>query len=123
MIGRFAISLAVGFLALAEPTRADVDLWPLLELSPDSTTVLYPFYVRSRHSESEDGLWIGWRLFGWNRTSSHTHYFGGYLFDYGYGEGNWNADLFPLLWAWGGESKRGIAILPAYWSRSESTSV
>jgi hypothetical protein len=25
--------------------RADVDLWPLLEISEDSTTVLYPFYV------------------------------------------------------------------------------
>jgi hypothetical protein len=34
--------LSLGF---ASPARADVDLWPLLEVDHDTTTVLYPFYV------------------------------------------------------------------------------
>jgi hypothetical protein len=38
-----AVSLVGGS---GRPARADVDLWPLLEISKESTTVLYPFYVR-----------------------------------------------------------------------------
>lgn len=39
--------LTLGIAAAIAPgaARADVDLWPLLELDEDSTTVLYPFYV------------------------------------------------------------------------------
>jgi hypothetical protein len=40
------IALAVSLIGgLGRPARGDVDLWPLLELSEESTTVLYPFYV------------------------------------------------------------------------------
>lgn len=38
--------LVVGLLLLAPcAARADVDLWPLVEVAPESTTVLYPLYV------------------------------------------------------------------------------
>jgi hypothetical protein len=41
-----AILLAVTWLmATAKTSLADVDLWPLLEVTDESTTVLYPFYV------------------------------------------------------------------------------
>ena len=33
-------------LAVPGTSRSDVDLWPFLEISDRSTTVLYPFYVR-----------------------------------------------------------------------------
>jgi hypothetical protein len=40
-------AVVILFLALGPAvTRADVDLWPLLEISDESTTVLYPFYVK-----------------------------------------------------------------------------
>ncbi len=32
--------------ATPKPARADIDLWPLFEKREDSTTVLYPLYVR-----------------------------------------------------------------------------
>jgi hypothetical protein len=40
----FALALALWLLG-SPSARADIDLWPFLEVSDDSTTVLYPFYV------------------------------------------------------------------------------
>ena len=40
-----AFAFALLTLSFASPARADVDLWPLLELSDQTTTVMYPFYV------------------------------------------------------------------------------
>ena len=39
------LALLVGLLPL-NGARADIDLWPLLEISDESTTVLYPLFVR-----------------------------------------------------------------------------
>ena len=39
------IAFLISILAFPRVSRADVDLWPLLETSEDSTTVLYPSYV------------------------------------------------------------------------------
>ena len=39
------LALLVGLLPLSG-ARADIDLWPLLEISDESTTVLYPLFVR-----------------------------------------------------------------------------
>jgi hypothetical protein len=39
-----SLSLLLSVCAAAE-ARADVDLWPFLELSDRQTTVMYPFYV------------------------------------------------------------------------------
>jgi hypothetical protein len=45
---RWPISLMIlcGALLVPVSARADIDLWPLLEVSDESTTVLYPLYVR-----------------------------------------------------------------------------
>ena len=65
----------VGLLPLGS-ARADVDLWPLLEISDESTTVLYPFYVREgkflmifplyyRTNEGRDHH-VVWPIFKWS---------------------------------------------------------
>ena len=43
-----AAVLAFSGLILGRSARADVDLWPLLELDDDTTTVMYPFYVHEQ---------------------------------------------------------------------------
>ena len=203
-----ALSLALSLSALPSAARADVDLWPLLELSDDTTTVMYPFYVHEgdfmmvfpvyyrtddghehhvlwpifkmkdgrvsrvapfwfsddpdkfwifplayhdadrtfllvppayfhgdefqavvpfylhSHDRDRDWLWIGPRLFGWEKTSTQDDYFGGVLFDWGkHTNGYWHTSVFPVTWLWGGPDERGFVFLPAFWVRAYHQSI
>jgi len=40
------VVLLLTWLVLPATSRSDIDLWPLLKISPESTTVLYPLYHR-----------------------------------------------------------------------------
>jgi hypothetical protein len=48
-IGVTIIGLAA-LVAASGDARAEIDLWPLVEISDETTTILFPFYVRDRQS-------------------------------------------------------------------------
>lgn len=37
------------FCTFIQPVQADIDAWPLLEITEDSTTICYPFYVKEKN--------------------------------------------------------------------------
>ena len=100
MPGRIALS-ALCLALVASPAHAEIDLWPLLEIDEDTTTIAYPFYVKdgdfmmvfpfyTRTNEARDHhvLWPLFKVSEGRVVRVAPFYFGGHEGEY---------TLFPLI--------------------------